>query len=192
LVDFISGTYYSADIVKENDEIVLDHPHASPDFLSLINHNGVPSHELQLKEGCICSMMRNMSIRKGLVKNARLIVEHLHDRYIQVRVIDNRTGVLGEPQCIPRIRFQFSPPHSSWTVHRIQYPLRLAYSTTFNGCSGLTLDKAVLDLRTEVFAHGQLYTALSRVRHRDHARVLFEDKKTDSMTTNVVYKDLLL
>ena len=46
--------------------------------------------------------------------------------------------------------------------------------------------KAVLDLRTKVFAHGQLYTVLSRVRHRDHARILFEDNKSDSMTTNVV------
>ncbi|KAF8234073.1 hypothetical protein L208DRAFT_1263747, partial [Tricholoma matsutake] len=73
-----------------------------------------------------------------------------------------------------------------------QYPLHLAYSTTFNGCSGLTLDKAVLDLCTKVFAHGQLYTALSRVRHRDHAQILFEDNKSDFMTTNVVYNDLLL
>jgi hypothetical protein len=137
-------------------------------------------------------MMRNMSIRKGLVKNAWLIIEHLHDHYIQVQVIDNRSGLLGEPQCIPRIRFQFTPSYSSWTVHRVQYPLQLAYTTTFNGCSGLTLDKSIIDLQTEVFAHGQLYTALSRVRHHDDSRVLFDNDNSDDMTTNIVYKDLLL
>jgi hypothetical protein len=56
-----------------------------------------------------------------------------------------------------------SPPHASWTVHRLQFPLRLAYAMTFNGCQGLTLDKTVLDLCCEVFTHGQLYTALSRI-----------------------------
>ncbi|KAF8235284.1 hypothetical protein L208DRAFT_1257646, partial [Tricholoma matsutake] len=51
--------------------------------------------------------------------------------------------------------------------HHVQYPLWLAYATTFNGCSGLTLNKSIIDLQTEVFAHGQLYTALSRVHHCD-------------------------
>jgi hypothetical protein len=55
--------YYSADIIKENNEIVVDHPEATPNYLALLTHNG-------LKEGCICSLMHNMSIQKGLVKNA--------------------------------------------------------------------------------------------------------------------------
>ncbi|KIK34759.1 hypothetical protein CY34DRAFT_812699, partial [Suillus luteus UH-Slu-Lm8-n1] len=71
---------------------------------------------------------------KGLVKNARLIVQQLHRRYVEVRVINNRTGQLGDTQCIPRIRFEFTPPRASLTVHRLRFPLRLAYATTFNGC----------------------------------------------------------
>lgn len=149
-------------------------------------------HELRLKEGCICSLMRNMSVEKGLVKNARLIVERLHRRYIQVRVINNRTGQLGETQCIPRIRFQFTPNHSSYTVYRLQFPLRLAYATTFNGCAGLTLDRTGLDVRSEVFAHGQLYTAISRVRRREDSRILLPENQMEKMTTNVVYRQLLL
>jgi hypothetical protein len=39
-------------------------------------------------------------------------------------------------------------------------PVSSRYATTFNGCQGLTLQKAVLDLRTDSFAHGQLYIAL--------------------------------
>jgi len=129
----------------------------------MLTHNGVPPHLLHLKIGCICSLMRNISVRKGLVKNARVVVHQLHRRFVQVQLINNRDGQLGEIYCIPRIRFEFTPAHSSWTVHRLQLPLRLAYACTFHGCIGLTLDKTVLDIRTPVFAHGQLYTALSRV-----------------------------
>jgi hypothetical protein len=185
-------SYYSADIVKENDEIISDHPEATPDYLAMLTQNGIPAHQLRLKEGCICSLMRNMSVRHGLVKNARLIVLRLHRRFIEVRVINNRTGQLGDIHCIPRIRFEFTPSRASWTVHRLQFPLRLSYATTFNGSQGLTLDKTVLDLRCEVFAHGQLYTALSRIRCRGDSRVLFADNHKDCSTTNVVYKNLLL
>jgi hypothetical protein len=185
-------SYYSADIVKENDEIISDHPEATPDYLAMLTQNGIPAHQLRLKEGCICSLMRNMSVRHGLVKNARLIVLRLHRRFIEVRVINNRTGQLGDIHCIPRIRFEFTPSRASWTVHRLQFPLRLSYATTFNGSQGLTLDKTVLDLRCEVFAHGQLYTALSRIRCRGDSRVLFADNHEDCSTTNVVYKNLLL
>lgn len=184
--------YYSADIVKENNEVILDHPQGTPDYLAMLKQTGIPSHELRLKEGCICSLMRNMSVRKGLVKNARLIVQRLHQRFVEVRVINNRTGQLGDTHCIPRIRFEFTPPRASWTVHRLQFPLRLAYASTFNGCQGLTLDRTVLDLRCEVFAHGQLYTALSRIRIRNDSRVLFSDGAVGNDTANVVYKDLLL
>ena len=148
--------------------------------------------ELKLKQGCICLIMRNMLVEKGLVKNARAIIEHLHWRYIEVHVINNQTGELGDIHCIPRIWFEFTPLRASWTVHCLQFPLRLAYASTFNGCQGLTLDKTVLDLRTEVFAHSQLYTALSRIRIRQNIVVLYSEDHEDHTTKNVVYKDLLL
>ncbi|KAG2056793.1 ATP-dependent DNA helicase PIF1, partial [Suillus hirtellus] len=74
---------------------------------------------------------------------------------------------------------------------RKQFPLRPAYATTFNGCQGLTLEKAVLDLRTDSFAHGQLYTALSRVRCRRDIRTLFPSEGEEKTTANVVYRQLL-
>jgi hypothetical protein len=58
------------------------------------------------------------------------------------------------------------------------FPLQPAYATTFNGCQGLTLDKTVLDLRCDVFVHGQLYTALSCIRVRGDSRMLFRTIRT--------------
>ena len=99
--------------MKENDTIIFDHTQATPDYLAILTQNGVPLHELNLKQGCICSIMRNMLVQKGLVKNARVIIERLHRRYIEVRIINNQTGELGDIHCIPRIRFEFTPLRAS-------------------------------------------------------------------------------
>lgn len=46
---------------------------------------------------------------------------------------------------------------------RVQVPLLLGYALTIHRSQGMTLKKVMLDM-TELFAEGQLYTALSRVR----------------------------
>ena len=52
------------------------------------------------------------------------------------------------------------------TFQRVQFPLRIAYSLTINKSQGQTLTRIGLDLRSDVFAHGQLYVALSRAQNR--------------------------
>lgn len=46
----------------------------------------------------------------------------------------------------------------------VQMPLRLAYATTIHKSQGMTLESVDLRLGNGCFAHGQLYTALSRAR----------------------------
>lgn len=161
----------------------------------MLNEPGIPAHKLVLKVGCLCALMKNLSIEYGLVKNARVVVKELHERFIKIELLPH---LLHSSQirifCLPQIIFEFQPKYCSWTVQRRQFPLRLAYSTTFNSCQGLTLDRAVLDFRTPVFAHGQLYTSLSRVRNRDHVKCYFGDEslRDKKVTSNIVYHELLL
>ncbi|KAG2102515.1 uncharacterized protein F5147DRAFT_289327 [Suillus discolor] len=70
-----------------------------------------------------------------------------------------------EIHCLPPIMIFSFNRISAFKLdrNRTQFPLRPLYATTFIGCQGLTLEKAVLDLRTYSFTHGQLYTAHSRV-----------------------------
>ncbi|KAG2343442.1 hypothetical protein BDR05DRAFT_884329, partial [Suillus weaverae] len=130
----------------------------------------------------------NMSVDKGLVRNARVRTTALHNRFVEVQIPQ-----AGEVHRLPRITFSFirAPARPSWTVNRKQFPLRPAYATTFNGSQGLTLRRAVVDVRIDGFAHGQLCTALSRVRNRRDIRTLWSPTNEDRETT-VVYSSLLL
>ena len=74
---------------------------------------------------------------------------------------------------------------------RIQFLLRLAYAVTFNSCQGQTLKKAIFDLRQDIFVHGQLYTALTRIRSRKGGTTLISELNKDFIVRNVVFRQLV-
>jgi hypothetical protein len=103
-------------------------------------------------------------------------------------------GLSPETFCIPCITFEFQPCYASWLVVQKQYPLQLAYATTFNSAQGLILDCTILDLQIDVFAHRQLYTAVSQVWLCHDVKVLLESGKdiATHKVGNIVYPQLLL
>ena len=143
------GTYYSQDCIKEGNHYPLNlHGDVLQDYLAMLHELGIPPHKLDLKVGAICTIQRNLSTEKGLVKNARVIIQELNRYSIKVGVLPRPHAVNQDIQGFPlsRINFEFNPNRSSWTVVQRQFPLRLAYATTFNSSQGLTLDRAVIDL----------------------------------------------
>ncbi|KAL8276810.1 hypothetical protein RQP46_010741 [Phenoliferia psychrophenolica] len=162
--------------IKELDEPLLQAP--TLEYVESLKENGIPPHVLHLKPdmsilrqvGAICVIMRNLSIERGLVKNAKVVVTARHRHLIEVLLL-NRDGGDETTHLLPRINFSFSPDWHNFTVLRRQFPLRLAYASTFNSCQGQTIGRLMLDFRSEPFSHGQLYTALSRVRNRNDAMV---------------------
>ena len=189
-IEGVQKTYIATDSLKE----AADHNLRSPNsILDYVRHNpppGIPNHTAVIKTNCIYRLLRNFSVDRGLVKNARVCVVDVGLRLITVRLLGNRGNRFptSEDILIPRITFTAKLP-SGHTLHRQQFPLAPAYAATFNSCQGLTLDVAGVDLTTPVFSHGQLYTALSRIRHRNGGIVRLPLGTRTSR--NVTYRELL-
>lgn len=193
ITDNITGTqqtFFAADSLKEADEAGVPIDHTILDYAARHTPTGLPAYALTIKVNAVYRLIRNLSIDCGLVKNTRLVVKAIGRRIITVRILRGMRDVstTADDILIPRISFS-SSLSSGHTLLRLQFPLAGAYATTFNGCQGLTLDRVGIDLIRPAFSHGQLYTALSRIRHRSHARVRLPPGQ--STTRNVTYEELL-
>ena len=73
---------------------------------------------------------------------------------------DTDDETCGEELLIPQISFSYIL-HFGHTLLQQQYPFTPGYATTFNSCQGLNLDAVRVDTTYPVFAHSQLYKAIS-------------------------------
>jgi hypothetical protein len=156
--------YYTTDSIKEVEDASLPAPAYILDYIAKQHIHGIPPPELTIKTNGMYHLLRNLSIKKGLVKNVRVVIANC---LITVSILQES----GSPPfsseddiLIPRITFLTQLPILGYTLQRKQFPLAPAYATTFNSRQGLTLDLLGIDLTIPV-CHGQLYTALTRV-HR--------------------------
>jgi hypothetical protein len=94
-------------------------------------------------------------------RRPRLIVTGLYHWNITARIIagDHK----GVEHTIPRIPLEMTESQLSFTLRRVQFPIRLCSAMTINKSQGQSLTQVGVDLRVPAFSHGQLYVALSRV-----------------------------
>lgn len=74
---------------------------------------------------------------------------------------------------------------------RTQFPIRPAFCITINKSQGQTLDFVSIWLGDDnVFTHGQLYVALSRVSSMKNIKVAINHP--NQLTRNVVFKEIFI
>lgn len=136
-------------------------------------------------------LLRNLNVSEGLTNGTRLLVKNMKP---SVLVCEIMTGdKAGETALIPRITCRSSEGNFPFELSRHQFPVKLCLSMTINKSQGGTFDKVGINLEHECFAHGQGYTAFSRVRSWDGLLVqLPEDKADNKLMKNIVWKDALL
>jgi ATP-dependent DNA helicase PIF1 len=190
-IDGDSISYMARDSLKEAEENNLRSPNSVLDFVSRNQLPGMPPFTLTIKKNAVYRLLRNFSIERGLVKNARVVITDVGQRLISIRVLraSLQDTMNSEIILIPRITFS-TKLASGHTLLRQQFPLGPSYATTFHSCQGMTLDRIGVDLTNPVFSHGQLYTALSRIRNREAGIIRLHPGH--SSTTNVTYHELLL
>ena len=160
------------------------------EYLNTLRPNGFPQHVLNLKPGMPLMLLRNINPRQGLCNGTRLIFDKCIDnKLLQCRIVETNRIVL-----IPRISFIPKPSEYPFEWQRRQFPVRPAFAITINKSQGQTLKFAGVWLRGEVFTHGQLYVACSRVSHPDNLRfaLMRESNRSQFTAVNIVYKEVLL
>ena len=181
-----SKSYLSADSILEDD-----HKESVPnEYLNAMTPSGLPDHHLTLKMGAPVMLLRNLqagtavSLRNG----TRMIVIQMMERALEVEVA---VGInKGLRVFLPRIPHYDKSGDYPFTIVRRQFPVRLAFSVTINKGQGQENERVGLDLPAPVFAHGQLYTGMSRGKRRSMVKIRIGDNE-EGLTDNIVYKELL-
>ncbi|KAI5593278.1 hypothetical protein BDE02_03G003900 [Populus trichocarpa] len=127
----------------------------------------------------------------GLCNGTSLIVTQLAERVIEAQIITG--SFIGNRVFIPRIVFPINDAKCPFTIKRRQFPIRPCYAMTINKSQGQSLKVVGVFLKDQVFTHGQLYVALSRVTSRQGLKIITCDAEGNHSfyVKNIVYKDVL-
>lgn len=121
--------------------------------------------ELTLKKGAQVMFMRNDQMQHRWANGTLGTVTEVSQTNVKVK-LEN-----GAEYDVPKVswdknKYEVKDKELVKTVEGTfcQFPLTLAWAVTIHKSQGLTFDNMVLDLTSGIFADGQFYVALSRVR----------------------------
>ena len=192
----IEGTaheYVSVDAAKDSNSESVENLFPI-EFLNSLLPNGLPPHKLQVKEGAIVILLRNINLSEGLCNGTRLVVLEMNKYFIYAKIMSGfKTGTT---VFLPRMNLSPAEHEFPFNMTRKQFSVRLGSAMTINKSQGQSFDKVGLYLSSPVFSHGQLYVALSRTTCRKNLRILLTENskkcyKGKTYTKNVVFHEII-
>ena len=144
------------------------------------------SGTLTVAENAFVRLTSNIDVADGLANGVRGIIRSIitNDQQsvtaILVQFDDKSFGEKAKassqyksqhPDAVPIYRHGVPFQHKNITIIRSQFPLVLAWASTIHSVQGLTVDRIVFDL-SKIFAAGQAYVALSRVKTLEGLQIL--------------------
>lgn len=124
--------------------------------------------DTELKVGAQIMFIKNdISFEKNFYNGKMGLIKSLTSEEIEVFFKDEKRSIVVEKYEWNNIKYSLN--EQSGEIEEeilgtfVHYPIKLAWAITIHKSQGLTFDKAVLDV-SQVFAPGQAYVALSRLR----------------------------
>jgi ATP-dependent DNA helicase PIF1 len=159
-----------------------------PEILHMQNQSNFPPHRLRVRVGVQVILLRSVDPANGLCNGTRLIIEQCGQWVLQARILCGAHK--GNVVLLPRMDLTTGEGERlPFIMRRRQFPVALAFSMTINKSQGQSLSNVGIYLSRPVFAHGQLYVALSRARDPAKVHVLSVQDRFKSL--NVVYQNVL-
>ena len=130
-------------------------------------------------------LLRNLQC--GLVNGTRMVIRAMHDKVLECEIMVGTRK--GEIVFIPRIPLYDRSNDYPWTMIRIQFPVRLCFAMTIHKGQGQSMQRVGVYVAQQMFAHGQLYVAVSRAMLAAGLKIFIE--KGGDKLRNIVYKEIL-
>ena len=177
--------YFSFDS-EEKMSIKSEHLLLPIEVLNNLNPPGFPKHSLHLKKGAIVMCLRNLSV--GLANGTKMKIIEMLENIIVCKVLTglNKNYI----EYLPRITLSKTLKTESTQLIRKQFPINLACALTIDKLQGQSLKRVGLYLCYECFAHGQLYTALSRATDPNSLFIFLGVEGQEKVTTDIVWKEV--
>ena len=134
-------------------------PHKAEAAMKWAIQVGLPM-QIKLCIGCQVVITSNIDQENGIINGTRGVVKDVGPEPI-VKLLDGR-----------EIPIKMKKTKDETEKLEVEYmPLKYAWCLTVHSAQGMTLDAAEIDLGRSIFAHGQAYTALSRVKNLKSVRI---------------------
>jgi ATP-dependent exoDNAse (exonuclease V) alpha subunit len=128
---------------------------------------------LTVKEGAL--VIFNKNNRPQWINGTSGIIQKLEDHVIVIKVLNTGEVVRVKRETWKNYQYEidslgkvYEKEVGSFT----QFPIQLGYALTIHKSQGKTLDKLLIDIDRGAFAHGQLYVALSRTKHKEDIHLM--------------------
>jgi ATP-dependent DNA helicase PIF1 len=159
-VDHINEKNFQEQLKKETRVVIYKAKYSNALAESWCESCKIPK-EFKLCVGCQVVCTWNIDLDGGIINGTRGIVKGMFDKSVVIELVNGRNVVID----------YIKATNQDCEKCFVEYlPLKLAWALTVHKSQGMTLDCVVVNL-SGVFACGQGYTALSRVRNMSSLQV---------------------
>lgn len=180
--------------IYSNADSAFNYPRVTNDsipneYINTITVPGMPLHETTLKLKCLVILLPNLKPHERLRNSAQIVITAIAEQVIKAQIL---TGThAGKKAIIPRILLDtLMSTGLRFILCRQQQPIQLGLRMSINKAQGQSLNQVGLYLNNPVFAHGQLYIALSKCTNCRNLRILLP-LNTNRRTLNIVYREVI-